>query len=138
MSLEENKAVVRRVYDELINQERKGVIDETFAANVIIHDSFMGMVNGRAAFAQLLGMFDGAFPGHRVEVHAVIAEGDWVSVVHTHTARHTGPFMEMPPTGREVVVPGVEVFRLENGRIVEFWRHDDDVGLLRQLGALPM
>ena len=138
MSLEENKAVVRRIYEELINQEQKGVIDQTFAPNAVIHDPLMGMVTGRAAFAPLLGMFDAAFPGHRVQVHTVIAEADWVSVIHTHTARHTGPFMEMPPTGREVVVPGVEVFRLENGRIVEFWRHDDDVGLLRQLGALPM
>lgn len=138
MSVEQNKAIVRRIYDQVINQEQPGVIDETFAEDAIIHDPFMGTVNGREAFKQLLGMFDTAFPGHRVEVHTMIAEGDWVSVIHTHTALHAGPFMNLPPTGREVIVPGVEVFRLSNQRIVEFWRHDDDAGLLRQLGVLAM
>lgn len=138
MTTEQNKAIVRRIYDELINREQKSVIDEAFAPEVVVHDPFMGMVTGRGAFRQLLGLFDAAFPGHRVEVQAIIADGEWVSVVHTHTARHTGQFMTLPPTGREVVVPGVEVFRLAGGQIVEFWRHDDDAGLLRQLGALPM
>ncbi|HEU5100035.1 MAG TPA: ester cyclase [Roseiflexaceae bacterium] len=138
MPSEQNKVIVRRIYDELINQERPSVIDETFAEDVIVHDPFMGVVSGRQAFKQLLGMFDMAFPGHRVEIHALIAEGDWVSVVHTHTALHAGPFMNLAPTGREVLVNGVEVFRLAQGRIAEFWRHDDDAGLMRQLGALPM
>jgi steroid delta-isomerase-like uncharacterized protein len=138
MSAEQNKAIIRRIYDEMINQEQKGVIDEVFADDVVVHDPFMGIVQGRGAFMQLLGMFDTAFPGHRVTVHTMIAEGDWVSVIHTHTALHSGPFMNLPPTGREAIVNGVEVFRLANDRIVEFWRHDDDAGLLRQLGALPM
>src|SRR6266508_6157483 len=107
MSTEQNKAIVGRIYEELINQERKDVIDATFAAGVVVHDPFMGVVAGRDAFRQLLGLFDAAFPGHRVEVHTMIAEGDWVSVVHTHTALHTGPFMNLPPTGREVIVTGV-------------------------------
>src|SRR5689334_19035204 len=54
MSIEQNKAVVRRIYDQLINQEQPGVIDEVFAEDAIIHDPFMGTVNGRAAFNQLL------------------------------------------------------------------------------------
>jgi steroid delta-isomerase-like uncharacterized protein len=137
MSIEQNKATVGRIYEQVINQEQRAVIDETFATDVVIHDPFMGTVSGREAFKQLLGMFDAAFPGHRVEVHTMIAEGEWVSVVHTHTALHSGPFMQLPPTGREVIVPGVEIFRLADNRIVEFWRHDDDAGLLRQLGALP-
>jgi predicted ester cyclase len=138
MSIEQNKAIVRRVYDQVVNQEQASVIDEIFAADAVIHDPFMGVVSGREAFKQLLGIFNTAFPGHRVEVHTLIGEGDWVSVIHTHTALHTGPFMNLAPTGREVVVNGVEVFRLADDRIVEFWRHDDDAGLLRQLGALPM
>ena len=134
----DQKAIVRRIYDQVINQEQAGVIDEIFAADVVVHDPFMGVVSGRDAFKQLLGMFDTAFPGHRVEVHQMIAEGDWVSVVHTHTALHSGPFMSLPPTGREIVVTGVEVFRLADSQIIEFWRHDDDAGLLRQLGVLAI
>jgi steroid delta-isomerase-like uncharacterized protein len=137
MSTEQNKAIVRRIYDELLNQENKAIIDEVYADNVIIHDPFMGTASGVDAFKQLLGMFDTAFPHHRVKVEQILAEGDYVSVLHTHTATHTGPFMNMPPTGKQVTVNGIELFRLKNGQIVEFWRKDDDVSLLMQLGAIP-
>jgi steroid delta-isomerase-like uncharacterized protein len=134
---EQNKATVMRVYDELLNQEKKNVIDEIYAADVVVHDPFMGTVTGRDAFRQLLGMFDAAFPGHRAQVHHILAEGNLVAVVHTHTAKHTGQFMHLVPTGRDVSVNGIEVFRMADGKIAEFWRHDDDVGLLMQLGAIP-
>lgn len=137
MSAEQNKAIVRRVYEELFNQENKGIIDEVYASEVVIHDPFMGTMAGIAAFKQLLGVFDTAFPGHRVKVEQVVAEGDYVSVLHTHTGTHTGQFMNLPPTGKQFVVNGLELFRMENGRIVEFWRKDDDVSLLIQLGAMP-
>lgn len=137
MSTAANKALVARTYDEFINRENKAILDEDYAPDMIVHDPIMGTVNGVGAFKQLLGMFDAAFPGHRVTVHHMIAEGDWVSVVHTHTATHTGPLMGIPPTGKTIVVQGVELYRLANGKIVEFWRHDDDAGMLMQLGVLP-
>jgi steroid delta-isomerase-like uncharacterized protein len=137
MSTEQNKAIIRRIYDELINQEKKDVVDETFAPDVVVHDPFMGVVVGVDAFKGLLSMFDAAFPGHRVRVDALCAEGNWVTVLHTHTAKHTGSFMQVPATGKEIVVSGVEVYCLENGKITEFWRHDDDLGLMMQLGVVP-
>ncbi len=137
MSESVNRTVVSRLYAEVINQERAAVIDELFAADVIVHDPFMGTVAGVGAFRQLLGLFDAAFPHHRVEVHQVIENGDWVAVVHTHTATHAGPFNGVAPTGRTVRVAGVEIIRLAGGRIAEFWRHDDDLGLLMQIGAVP-
>lgn len=137
MSTSQNKALVSRLYDEVINQENHAVIDEIYAANVTVHDPFMGTVSGVEAFKQLLGMFDAAFPHHRVQVHQLIAEGEYVSVIHTHTATHNGPFMGVPATGKTAVVSGVEVLRVVDGRIVEFGRHDDDAGLLMQLGILP-
>lgn len=136
MSTEQNKVIVSRVFEELLNQEKKSVIDEVYAPDIVIHDPFMGTASGVDAFKQLLGMFDAAFPGHRVKVHQVIGEGDYVTVLHTHTAKHAGPFMGMAATGKEVTVNGVEVFRMANGKIVEFWRHDDDAGLLMQLGII--
>jgi steroid delta-isomerase-like uncharacterized protein len=137
MSAEQNKAIIMRIYDELLNQEKKSIIDEIYAADVIVHDPFMGTVTGRDAFRQLLGMFDAAFPGHRAQVHHILAEGNLVAVVHTHIAKHTGQFMHLAPTGRDISVNGIEVFRMADGKIAEFWRHDDDVGLLMQLGAIP-
>ena len=85
----------------------------------------------------MLAVFDIAFPGHRVTVENMTAEGDYVYVLHTHTAVHNGPFMHLAPTGRRITVNGVEIFRLHDGKIVEFWRKDDDASLLMQLGILP-
>lgn len=137
MTIDQNKMIVRRVFDELINQENTAVINEVFAPNVVVHDPFMGTAVGADSFRQLLNMFDAAFPGHRVVVEGMTAEGEYVSVLHTHTAVHNGPFMEIPPTGRQVKVNGLELYRLCDGKIVEFWRKDDDVSLLMQLGVMP-
>ncbi len=131
-------ATVGRLYDEVINHENHAVIDEIFAANVVIHDPLTGTNHGTAAFHQLLGVFDTAFPHHRVSVEEIVADGDLVCVLHTHTATHTGPFLGAPPTGKTALVNGIELMRLENGKIVEFWRKDDDVSLLMQLGILNL
>ena len=137
MSIEQNKQVVRRTYDEVINQENHAVIDAIFAPDVIVHDPISGEARGVAAFRQMLGMFDAAFPHHRVSVEDITAAGDLVYVLHTHTATHGGPFLGLPPTGKQIVVNGIELFRLRDGKIVEFWRQDDDAGMLMQLGILP-
>ena len=137
MPTEQNKMIARRLYDEVVNQEQAAVITELFAPDAVIHDPFMGTVTGADGFRQLLSVFDTAFPHHRVQIEGVTAEGDFVSVLHTHTATHTGPFMGMPPTGKQAIVGGIELFRIVNGKIVEFWRKDDDVSLLMQLGAIP-
>lgn len=134
---ERNAALVRRIFDEAINQENHAVINEAFAADVIVHDPITGDARGVDAFRQLLGIFDAAFPHHRVTVDAIVSQGDLVSVLHTHTATHTGVFMGTPPTGKTVVVNGLELFRIYDGKITEFWRKDDDVSLLMQLGMLP-
>jgi steroid delta-isomerase-like uncharacterized protein len=137
MSTEQNKQVVSRTYEEVINQENHAVIDEIFAPDVVVHDPITGESHGAAAFKQLLGMFDAAFPHHRVSIENMTAEGDLVYVLHTHTATHGGPFMGLPPTGRQIVVNGIELFRMRDGKIVEFWRKDDDASMLMQLGILP-
>jgi steroid delta-isomerase-like uncharacterized protein len=137
MSVEQNKAVARKVYDILINQSNRSIIDELYMQDVIVHDPFMGTHQGIDAFRALIGLFDSAFPGHTATVQAMIGEGDLVSVMHTHYAKHTGDFMGLPGTGKEVVVGGIETFRLRDGKIAEFWRNDDDAGLLMQLGIVP-
>ena len=132
-----NKATAARLYDEVINQEKHNVVDEIFAIDATLHDPFTGRSQGSEAFNELLGMFDAAFPHHRVRVDQVIADGDYVAVLHTHLATHAGPFMGLPPTGRSIEVNGVELFRFADGKIAEFWRKDDDVSMLMQLGILP-
>lgn len=138
MSAIENKRTVARLYDEVINQERGAVIDEIFAPDVVVHDPLSGTSQGIDAFKGLMAFFNAAFPGHRVSVEGIVADGDQVAVLHTHTATNSGSFMGMPPTGKTVLVNGVEYFRLRDGKVVEFWRKDDDVSMLMQLGVIAM
>jgi steroid delta-isomerase-like uncharacterized protein len=138
MSATENKKIVSRLYTEVINQEQSAVIDEIFAPDVVVHDPLSGTSQGIDALKGMMAFFNAAFPGHRATVEALLADGEQVAALHTHTAPNTGSFMGMPPTGKTVVVGGVELFRLRDGKIVEFWRKDDDLGMLMQLGVVSL
>jgi predicted ester cyclase len=135
---EQTKAMLRRLYAEAIDGDNLELIDELCAPGMIVHDPFMGRLEGIASFKQLIQGFKTGFPGFRTELHALIVDGDQAAIHHTHFAQNTGEFLGMPPTGRSVVVEGVELIRMRDGKIVEFWRHDDDAGLLRQLGVLQL
>jgi steroid delta-isomerase-like uncharacterized protein len=137
MTTAQNKETVRRLYDEVLNRQDADAIDALVDANVVIHDPMMGEMYGIEAFRQFIATFQLAFPQQHTTVEAYIAENDLVTALHTHTGVNTGSFMGMPPTGRAVSVRGLELFRIREGKIVELWRHDDDAGLLRQLGLIP-
>lgn len=132
-----NTAIVRAFYDQVINGNNRALIDDLFADGCVTHDPMAGELVGRDAFRGLLGIFDTGFPGHQVTVDKVVAERDLVAVLHTHLATHTGPFLHLAPTGRQVVVEGIELWRVRDGRIVESWRFDDMMALAMQLGMLP-
>lgn len=137
MSTEQNKALARRVFTEANDDQRYEVLDELCHPDVIIHDPFSGEQRGIEAFRSLLAFFRQAFGEQRTELHVAVAEGDYVAILHTHHARSTGPFLGAAASGGWVVVPGVELFRMREGKIAEFWRFDADVSLLGQLGLLP-
>ena len=135
MSTEENKAVVRRFFD---NAASGAGDDELIAEDIVYHGpAMLGEVRGREGFKQLLGIFRAAFPGFETEVKQLVAEGDVVAAWHTHRGRHTGEFAGVPPTGKAVEVDGLELLRVRDGRIAEFWHMDDFLGLMQQVGAVP-
>lgn len=83
-----------------------------------------------------------AFPDGRVEVDQEIAEGDLVAQLITSTGTHTGEVLHMPwgpiaPTGQYVSWQSARIYRIVDGKIAEHWAVRDDLGMLRQLGALP-
>jgi predicted ester cyclase len=77
------------------------------------------------------------FPDFRIEVEAVIAEGDMVASRYVSTATDTVGYMGMAPMGKAIRTPAIQMFRFSNGKIVESWAARDDLGTLRQLGHLP-
>lgn len=132
-----NKQIVRRLYDEIFNNQDSRAIDVLIADNITIYDPVMGEMHGIDAFRQFAAVFQSAFSEQNTTVESIIAENDLVAALHTHAGVNTGSFMGLPPTNRAISVRGLELFRIANGKIVELWRHDDDAGLLRQLGIIP-
>jgi predicted ester cyclase len=82
-------------------------------------------------------MFLSAFGDRHTEVDDLLAEGDRVVGRHTHYMTHTHEVWGMPATGKQLIVSGIDFFRLTGGQVVEWWVQDDSMAMLQQLGAIP-
>jgi steroid delta-isomerase-like uncharacterized protein len=134
MTAEGNKALVVRFVEEFWTRGNLAAADELMAPGAVIHQPEVGGVAGLKAFNT---MFRAAFPDWSSTPEEVIAEGDRVAERWTGRGTHRGAFQAIPPTGRQVTVPGVVFYRLDGGKIVEFRGSFDMLGLLQQLGAVP-
>lgn len=132
MSQEQNKAMVRRFFEEVWNQGKDDVIDEIFAPTVI----FNGQSITREALKRALAGRRAAFTDIHVTVEDQVAEGDKVSTRRTWRARHHGPYRGVVPTGKQVTWTQISVVRFSEGRVVEDWAVGDELSILQQLGAL--
>jgi len=137
MSLEENKELVRRIYDELWNERKLEVAEELIAQDAVNYDTgLLPQTFGPEEMKGTVRMVTASFPDNRHEVEEIIAEGDKVVVHCTLTGTHEGEFMGIPPTGRSIEVTEIHVYRLEDGKAVEHRVGRDDLGAMRQLGVI--
>ena len=134
---EENKTLVRRVYDDMWNKSNPSVIDAVYAPNVMNHELPPGMPQGIEGTKAYFGMFMSAFPDTQMTVEDQIAEGDKVVTRWTARGTHTGELMGIPPTGKQVTVTGINVDRVAGGKIVEEWGEFDMMSMMQQLGVVP-
>jgi steroid delta-isomerase-like uncharacterized protein len=137
-ALEANKAVSRRLMEEVWGQGNVDVLDEIMTEDVVDHGA-ADPSGGRDAIKQAVTMIRRAFPDlHPVEID-FIAEGDKVVRRWTIAGTHEGDFLGLAPTGRPVRVTGINVDRIVDGQIVEYWHNFDMLGWLEQLGvAVPI
>lgn len=134
---EQNKALIRRWFEEVWNQGRSDVIDELLAEDAVIHGLVDGAgkpVNSLQGFHDFHGQFRGAFPDVVVSVDDTIAEGDTVVARCSVRGRHTGDHLGFMATNAPVQFDGVAITRIANGKIVEAWNHFDFATMNRQLG----
>ena len=136
MGTEENKALVRRFVDEVINGLRPEAIDELVADGYAYHAPGMEIA-GREGIAGVFAMLRAAFPDWHEDIEDLIAEGDKVVFRVTGRGTHQGEFQGVPPSGRPVTVAGTDIVRLEDGKLAEHWANFDQLGLMAQIGALP-
>ena len=137
MSVEENKVRVRRLYEEIFNKKNLVSIDDYFAPTVIDHSLPPGVPGGIEGVRLTIAMFLGAFPDLHLTLEDLIAEGEQVVAHWTLCGTHQGASLGMPPTGKQVTMPGISILRLESGMAVETWVIFDQLGMLQQLGLAP-
>ncbi|HEY3111935.1 MAG TPA: ester cyclase [Chloroflexota bacterium] len=135
MSLEQNKALVRRFLDEVIGRGDLEAADGLCAADLAWHGVGVGELADLAAFKRAVAPFLTAFPDLSVTAEDLLAEGDRVVARYTWRGTQRGEFFGIPATGRSVEVAGTSIYRLAGGKIVEEWWLEDLLGLMQQLGA---
>ena len=136
MSTEENKALMRR-WIEAVNQRNLAVLDELCVPDFVYHNASQTM-QGLEAFKQLLSMYLAAIPDVHFTLEDVIAEGDRAVTRQIYRGTHQGNLMGMPPTGKQLTLTGIAISRIADGKVVEQWSNNDDLGLLQQLGVVPV
>jgi predicted ester cyclase len=136
ISTEENKALIRRFYEEF-NKKNLVALDDIIDLNAVDHSAPPGQPGGIEGARQFAGMILTAFPDLHFTVEDMIAEGDKVVARVTFRGTHQGTFMSFSPTGKHVTSTGIEINRIAGGKVVEHWNNYDDLGLLQQLGVVP-
>ncbi len=138
MAGHDNKALVRRYYDEVFNQRNVDLVDELAVEDYVEHDPFPGQGNGRGDLKARVQAILSAFNPVRFAQEDLVSEGDRVVVRWTQTGTHSGNFMGMPPTGKQFTIAGIDIHDVKAGRMAEHWHVVDMYALLIQLGALPV
>jgi steroid delta-isomerase-like uncharacterized protein len=140
MSIEENKAVVRRAYEEF-NKGKEAAIaamEELYATpDYVVHGTGVFPDMDLATMIQVAAAYYTAFPDLHYTLEDLIAEGDKVVSRFTARATHQGEFMGVPATGQVVTYTGIYFSRFAGGRCVEDWLQVDALDLMQQLGAIP-
>jgi steroid delta-isomerase-like uncharacterized protein len=136
MSIEANKALVRRYYEEVLNGRRVQLLDELAAPGYVENDPLPGQGDGLEGIKQRVAMLlDGLAPTFTVA--DIVAEGDRVVVRWINSGTHVGQFLGVPATGRSFQMAGIDIHRIAQGRLAEHWHVVDQFAMLQQLGLLP-
>jgi steroid delta-isomerase-like uncharacterized protein len=131
--LEQNKALVRRQFDELINKKNLRVIEQDMAPDFVDHEAPPGFPPGPEGALRWIRMLHEMVPDLHVTIEDIIAEGDRVVVRNSWRGTHNGPFLGIPPTGKQFVLKGMVMWRIAGGKLCERWATLDQWGLRQQL-----
>jgi predicted ester cyclase len=131
---EENAEIVTRYWAEAV-WGAQGVIDELVAEDEVHHWGIGDDTHGLAEFNERWALFNKAFPNLEFSVDLVVVDGNLAATRWTATGTQRGEWQGIAPTDREVTWSGINVFRIDCGKIVESWGEADHIGLRAQLGA---
>ena len=138
VSTEENKLLVRRYYEDVVNTGNVDLIEKFISPEYSeVHDGQRHIIGVEGARAHVLGVRQ-TYPDLHVTIDRQIAEGEWVVTCITAIGTHRGEWMGIKPTGKPVTFTGVNVDRVVDGRIVEHGGAANMLGPLLEIGAIKV
>lgn len=138
MSTIQNQTLVRRFFDEMCNQRKLNIADELFASNHVYHDPQTPTGPGPEGMKQVISIYQAAFPDARWSVLETIGAGDDIITRWKGTGTQKMELQGIPATGKFVAVEGIWIHRFKNNKIAESWNAWDTLGMLQQLGIVPV
>jgi predicted ester cyclase len=134
-TIRSNIETVREYTERVFNQHNPDLATKYLAPEMAWHGQTLGTIEGVDNVIQMLHGFIGALPDLHAAEQDIMAAGETVVVRYVVEATHQGDLLGFAPTGRRVSWDAIDVYRLEDGMIVEEWAADDTVALLHQIGA---
>ncbi len=135
MNNDDHRALIQR-YCDAFEQGDVAALDELLDPNVVDNNAYEGQQAGIEGYREFFRLWKSAFPDLKVSLDMTISQGDLVAYRWTGTGTHLSHYHEHPPSGRPVRFSAIAISRIRDGRIVEDWTELDNLGLLKQLGAL--
>jgi steroid delta-isomerase-like uncharacterized protein len=136
MSTETNKAVIRNML-AVFEKGDTANVGQYFATNWVNHDPSLPPLSGLEGAKQLISLWS-AFSNRKVTIEDSVAEGDRVAMRFVIEGTHTGSFMGVPASGKAIHVTATGIFKVVDGKGTDNWVNFDAMGLLQQIGAVPM
>ena len=132
-----NKQLVTDFIEALFSKGDLEATDRYLADDFVFHDAPFGATPDRDGMRQGAAMLRAAFPDWHSEVELLVAEDDLVVERFTASGTHSAELMGVPATGRTMYLPGINIFRIRDGRITERWGRLDELAFMQQLGIVP-
>ena len=137
MSIEQNKLVARRFFEDAYNTGNVDLLDQLLAPTYVDQKAPHGTLPGPEGIKQVISMFRVAFPDLHFAIEDQVAEGDKVVTRYTFSGTQKGQLMGIPATGKHVIITGISIYRIANGKMQDAWIEYDMLGLMQQIGVVP-
>lgn len=136
-NIEKNKTVVHDFIEALFTKGDLGAVDEYLTEDYVDHDPPLGGPATREGMRRAGALCRQGCPDWHSDMHMLVGEDDIVVELFTASGTHTGEFLGVAPTGKTLTLPGINIFRLRDGRIVERWGRVDEARVKQDLGLVP-
>jgi steroid delta-isomerase-like uncharacterized protein len=131
-----NSQIIQQLLEEVWNKRNLAVIDDLFIADAVAYDPTVPTIKDVDGLKQFIAAYLAAFPDLQLVLDDCFAVEDKVATRWTVHGFHKGPFLGLAPTEQPVTVTGITLYRLTNGKIVEYWTQWDSSGPIQQLGSV--